>query len=153
MEDPRLRPPAVELRRGLVPKLPDQEPAGDPRDFLKREAENHRRACLAREAGWEAEVFEALTAADAVSARVGGRCFVAAARWEVVGVLLVRVPIPCFCPILMATFAWLRADVLYDTAAHGCRGPRLSVEADAHQGVPLFAFRESCHCWPSRVWR
>lgn len=66
MEDPRFPPPSVELRKGLIPKLSEDGPKSDPRAFLKREEDNHRRDCLERETGWRAEVFEALTAADTV---------------------------------------------------------------------------------------
>ena len=86
MEDPRLPRPAVELRHGgLVPEFPDSKQADltsaagaeagaatttiAPREALRREEESHRRSCLAREAGWEAEVFEAMATADAVSVR------------------------------------------------------------------------------------
>lgn len=77
MEDPRLPPPAIELRRGLVPRVFNEEEAGvgsatapastaDPREILRRDEEIHRRSCLTREAGWEADVKEAMAAADAV---------------------------------------------------------------------------------------
>ncbi|CAN0136262.1 unnamed protein product [Ascophyllum nodosum] len=74
MEDSRLPPPAVELRKGLVPVLPQNGAAGcDPREFLNREREEHRRECLVREAAWEEEVFEALSTADAERKRVVSR--------------------------------------------------------------------------------
>lgn len=44
----------------------EDEMEEDPRAFLIREEETHRRECLSREAGWEAEVLEALSAADVV---------------------------------------------------------------------------------------
>lgn len=78
MEDPRLPRPAVELRRGgLAPEFPGSKEAGlapaaatiDPREALRREEESHRRLCLSRETVWEAEVFETMAAADAVSER------------------------------------------------------------------------------------
>lgn len=78
MEDPRLPPPAVELHvGGLAPVFPGSKGAGlasatatiDPREALRCEEESHRRSCLSREAGWEAEVFEAMTTADAVKER------------------------------------------------------------------------------------
>ncbi|CAM9597382.1 unnamed protein product [Pylaiella littoralis] len=77
MEDLQLPRPAVELRKGLVPRFPSKEAGGgvsaakttaasmDTRQILRREEEIHRLACLSREAGWEAEIFEAMAAADA----------------------------------------------------------------------------------------
>ena len=51
-----------------MPKLPDRgERGGDLRDLLSLEEGVHRRECLAREALWEAQVFQALAAADVVS--------------------------------------------------------------------------------------
>lgn len=68
MEDPHLPSPAVELRKGLIPKLPKQGMGiEDPRVLLKQEEFEHRKTCLEREARWDAEVFEALAAADVVS--------------------------------------------------------------------------------------
>lgn len=84
MEDPQLPPPAVELRRGLVPRVFNDDggdaragagsattsaagaAAADPREILRREEEIHRWTCLAREAGWEADVAQAMAVADAV---------------------------------------------------------------------------------------
>lgn len=81
MEDPQLPAPAVELRRGLVPRVFNDDggdaragagsgttsaAAADPREILRREEETHRWTCLAREAGWEADVAQAMAVADAV---------------------------------------------------------------------------------------
>eukprot|EP00904_Undaria_pinnatifida_P005438 jgi/Undpi1/2023/HiC_scaffold_12.g05409.m1 len=71
LQDSHLPPPSIELRKGLVPKLPDRgERGGDLRDLLSLEEGVHRRECLAREALWEAQVFQALAAADVERKRV-----------------------------------------------------------------------------------
>lgn len=68
-------PPTTEDAAGIAAvaaaatarKIETETEPMDPREALRREEEAHRRSCQTREAGWGAEVVEAMTAADTVS--------------------------------------------------------------------------------------
>ena len=54
----------MELRRGLLPKLP---PVSElPRVALRRDEAAHRRDCDVRESRWEVELAETLSTAEEV---------------------------------------------------------------------------------------